>query len=317
MSIRIVAGVSLLLAVAACAPDDAGTLRIYTSVTQATVDSVVEGFATTSPGLDVEVFRAPTGELTARIAAELREGGIRADVLWLTDPLSMQQYAADGLLLEWQPAAAARIPEEYSAPTFWGTRILTMVMVSGEDVDPPPTTWQDLADERFTGAVAFPDPGFAGSSFAMLGYFAVTAGYGTGFYQDLSDNGAVQVNAPDEVVTGVAEERFLAGITLEFSARNAVDRGSPIRLIWPEDGAVALYSPISVLRGTGDEAPAKEFVEFVLSSDAQERIAETGWQPILPELVWPLGGEQVTVDWRDLFDRQEELLDEYRAIFGG
>jgi iron(III) transport system substrate-binding protein len=84
--------------VGACTDDEPGTLRIYTTVTQATVDSVVEGFSERYPDVDVEVFRAPTGELTARIAAEQREGGMRADVLWLTDPLSMQQYAGDGLL---------------------------------------------------------------------------------------------------------------------------------------------------------------------------------------------------------------------------
>jgi len=54
-----------------------------------------------------------------------------------------------------------------------------------------------------------------------------------------------------------------------------------------------------------------------LSLDAQERIAATGWQPIAPEVAWDLGGAQVTIDWRELFDRQQELLDDYRSIFAG
>ena len=59
------------------------------------------------PDLEVEVFRAPTGELDARIATEQRTGGIGADVLWMTDPLSVQQYeAADRVLDMGRPSVA-------------------------------------------------------------------------------------------------------------------------------------------------------------------------------------------------------------------
>jgi len=316
MRSRLIAATLFWVAAAACSSGGADSLRIYTSVTQGTVDSVVEGFGLLNPGIRVDVFRAPTGELAARIAAEQREGGLGADVLWLTDPLSMQQYSADGLLRSWQPAAAVSLSEEFQTETFWGTRILTMVMVVGDGVTPP-QTWIDLTDPRFEGRVAFPDPGFAGSSFAVLGYFAATDGYGLDFYQALSDNGAVQVNAPGEVVTGVAEGRYDAGITLWFSARNAVDNGSPLSIVWPEDGAISLYSPVAVSAASSHAVDAEEFVEYLLGGDAQERIAATGWQPISSDVEWEVGGRQVTVDWVDLFDRQAELLGAYRSIFGG
>jgi iron(III) transport system substrate-binding protein len=311
-----VAGLVLAIVASACSSDAPGTIRVYTSVTQGTVDSVVEGFAARYPDSDVEVFRAPTGELSARIAAEQREGGITADVLWLTDPLSMQQYDSDGLLAQWTPDSASALPAAYTADTFWGTRVLTMVMVAGSGVEPP-ATWSDLTDSRFAGRVAFPDPGFAGSSFAVLGYFAVTDGYGMGFYEQLAANGAVQVSAPGDVVTGVAEGRFDVGITLEFSARGAVADGSPLQIIWPDAGAIALYSPIAVTTTGDDQSAARDFVEYVLGRDAQERIAASGWQPIRPDVAFEVGGPQVTVDWSVLFDRQQELLDAYRTIFGG
>ena len=314
--LRSALAVALLLVAGSCGGDEGGVLRIYTSVTQATVDSVVAGFTAEHPDVEVEIFRAPTGELVARLAAEQREGGIQADVLWLTDPLSMQQYDAQGLLTDWDPDGADALATEITTETFWGTRILTMVMVASTAVDPP-ETWSDLTDPRFEGRMAFPDPGFAGSSFAVLGYFSTAEGYGMDFYRNLADNGAVQVNAPGEVVTGVAEGRFDVGITLRFAAANAVDAGSPIEIVWPQSGAVALYSPIAVTTVSDDRAAAEDFVEYVLTPAAQQRIADTGWQPVLSEIPWEVGGPQVTVDWSVLFDRQQELLDEYRSIFGG
>lgn len=301
---------------AASAPSE--PLRLYTSVTQDTVDAVTEAFSTSRPDITVEVFRAPTGELNARIAAERREGRIRADVLWMTDPLSIQPYAAADELRAWSPPAAEAIDAAYRSDDYWGARLLNMVIVAGDDVDPAPTDWDDLTDPAYSDGIVVPDPGFAGSAFGALGYFALAEDYGTAHLQALADNGTVQVQSPDEVVTGVAEGRYQAGMTLDYSARAAIERGSPVRLVWPESGAITMYSPIAVMASTQAAERAETFLDFVLDVEGQEAIAGTGWQPVHPDVEGPpVEGPQVTPDWDAAFERREELLEEYRAIFGG
>jgi len=296
----------------------AGTITLYTSVTQDTVDAVLAGFREAVPGVTVEVFRAPTGELAGRIAAELREGGLQADLLWLTDPLSMAEYADQGLLLEWEPSGASGIDAAYRAASSWGTRILNVVIVRGAGVDPGPASWRDLAGAAYRDAVALPDPAFAGSAFGALGYFALEPGYGMDFYRTLEANGATQLKAPDEVTTGVAEGRFRAGMTLDNSVRTAVAKGSPVELVWPADGAVAIHSPIAVVAGSDGPDAARTFVEFVLSEAGQSAIASTGWQPVRPGAGGPApDGPQVSPDWAVAIERRDDLLAEYRAIFGG
>lgn len=294
-----------------------GAIRLYASVTQATVDAVIEAYETAHPDVTVDLFRAPTGELNARLAAERREGGIQADVLWLTDPLSMQQYDADDLLLSWTPTDVSVVPEEYRSERFWGTRVLNMVIVHQADLESPPVSWSDLTQAQYADGVALPDPGFAGSAFGMLAYFALSDDFGFDYYQALADNGASQVKSPGEVVTAVAEGRFVAGLTLDFSARNAVEKGSPVAMVWPEPGAIAMFSPIAVFASSANSITARSFVDFVLGREAQEVIAASGWEPIRADVEWSLSGPIVTVDWTAAFGRQQELLDGHRAIFGG
>lgn len=299
-------------------PEPAGTVRLYTSVTQDTVDAVLAVYAEAAPDVTVEVFRAPTGELDARIAAELREGQIGGDVLWGTDPLSVQSYAAQDLLEAWSPPEAASVPEEYQTDTFWGTRLLNMLIVHAAGMADPPTDWVDLTDPAYADGVGIPDPGFAGSAFAVLAYFESSPDFGIGYYEDLAENGAVQVQAVAEVLTGVAEERFVAGMTLDKSARDAIAQGSPIEIAWPASGAIALYSPVAVFADAEQLANGQHFANFLLTREAQEAIASTGWQPIRDDVEGPpIDGEQVSPDWDEVFNRQEELLMEYRAIFGG
>lgn len=298
-------------------PSPVGTITMYTSVTQATVDAVVEGWKAAQPGVEIEVFRAPTAEVAARIATDLRSGGLRADVLWLTDPLSIGPYADQGLLQAWSPRGAAAIDAAYRTDTSFGTRLLNMVIVRGAAVSPAPTDWTDLLSPAHAGAVGLPDPGFAGSAFAALGYFSAADGYGMDFYRSLKDNGAVQVKSPDDVTTGVAEGRFRVGMTLDSSARTAVRKGSPIELVWPSSGAIAIYSPIAAVAASTNLVTADSFVDFVLSADGQTMIAGTGWQPVVGAGGPAPGGAQVSPDWAALLGREKELLDEYRTIFGG
>ena len=304
--------VALMLMAGGCSDDSADAIVLYTSVTQATVDTVVDGFRASHPDVVVEVFRAPTGELNARIAAERRDGGLRCDLLWLTDPLSMQQYEAAGLLRAAEPDTSG-VPDRFAQDRFWGTRVLNLVVVTNDSA-PPIGAWEDLVAAAQEGGVALADPSFAGSAFAAVAYFALDPDLGNAFLQRLHDAGASQVGTPGDVVTGVAEGTFAAGITLDFIARAAVDKGSPIDIVWPDSGAIALFSPIAV---TSESGAAVDFVSYVLGVEGQTAIAATGWEPVRMDVAWERRGPQATVAWDQAFDRQEELLTAYRSIFGG
>lgn len=301
----------------AVAPSPAGTITLYTSVTQNTVDAVVKGFTDAHPGVIVDVFRAPTAEVAARIATDLAGGGLRADVLWLTDPLSIAAYADQKLLQAWTPPNAAAIDPAYRTDTSFGTRLLNMVLITGAAVTPGPADWKDLLSPQNKDAIALPDPGFAGSAFAALGYFSLTDGYGAAFYQSLKDNGATQVKAPDDVTSGVAMGQFKVGMTLDNSARTAIRKGSPLTMVWPRSGAIAIYSPIAAVAGSANLATADAFVDDALSPDGQTLIAGTGWQPIVGAGGPQPEGRQVSPDWAVASGRQKDLLAAYRAIFGG
>jgi iron(III) transport system substrate-binding protein len=319
----------LLLAglVGACGPNsdpsgaskDAGVVHLYTSVTQDTVDAVLAAYAAAFPDVRVDVFRAASGELDARIASEHRSGRIGADVLWATDPLSVQAYAVDGLLRAWTPDEADTVPAAYHTDAAWGTRLLYMVIVAQQGASKVPADWSDLTEPAFADGVAIPDPSFAGSAFGALGYFATADDYGMDYYRSLKANGAVQLQAVTEVVTDVAEGTYLAGITLDKLARDAIALGSPLQLVWPASGAIAMYSPIAIFADAGDEAAAASFANFVLTRDGQAAIASTGWQPIREDVGGgsPVGGSSVSPDWELVFEQQDRLLSEYRSIFGG
>ena len=295
----------------------AQTITLYTCVTDETVQAVIDAFTELHPGTSVDVFRAPTGQLNARVASDLRGAGLGADVVWACDPLTMQGYLEQEVVRSWVPENAEAIPAEYRTDDYVGVDLLYLVAAVHESA-PVPQTWSDLTDPAYADRIAIPDPGFAASALGLLGYFESEPAYGLDFYRGLADNGAVELDSPTDVLTGVAQGTYHAGIVLANAAYLAQQDGSPIEVVWPEPGAVAIYAPIAATTKVGAEALAEAFVTYVASEEGQRVMAETDVYPVLEDIPGPPVPEGATVispDWTSLSGGTDELLASYRQIF--
>jgi iron(III) transport system substrate-binding protein len=320
----------LVLLLAACGGSGSGagpnpatgrarTITLYTCVDDETVQPVIEAFRKSEPGSSVELFRAPTGQLNARVAADARAGGLRADVVWGCDPLTVQAFVDQGLVGGWTPPDAEEIPAGYRTGDYVGVHLLYLVAVHRTGV-PAPRRWNELAGPAYTGTVAVPDPTVAASALGALGWFAEEPGYGVDFYRRLRDNGAVQVSTPDDVTTGVAQGIYAAGMTIATSAYAAKAAGSPVDVVWPEPGAVAIYGPIALATHSAGSPVAKDFISFVVGPDGQRLIGRSGSYPTRPGVpgpTVPAGAPVVAPDWVAIAKDKDTILHDYQQVFGG
>jgi iron(III) transport system substrate-binding protein len=316
---------AVLLALTACGGADAGAdsgggepraLTLYTCLSDESIQPLIAAFEDGDPGGRVELFRAPTGELNARVAADVRSGGLQADVFWGCDPLTVQALVDQDLVGGWTPEEAEAIPEDYRTDDYVGAHLLYMVAVHRTDV-PALERWSDLADYT---AVAVPDPSVAASALGALGWFAEDPDHGVAFYASLRDDGAVQVGTPDDVTTGVAQGIYDAGMTTANSAYAARDAGSPVDVVWPEPGAVAIHGPVALATGSADSEVAKDFISFAVSEEGQRVLGGSGAYPTRPGVAGPTipdGAPTVSPDWAAIASNRDAILGEYQQVFGG
>jgi iron(III) transport system substrate-binding protein len=312
------------LALAGCGgaegEDEAGAaepITLYTCSSDETVQPLIAEFEDANPGARVELFRAPTGELNARVASDIRSGGLRADVIWGCDPLTMQSFVDQDLVGGWVPDNASGIPDNLRTDDYVGAHVLYMVAIHHTDA-PAPQTWRDLASGEYE--VAVPDPAVAASALGTLGYFAQSPDLGMELYEDLKSNGAVQVSTPDEVTIGVAQGVYDAGVTIATSAYQAKEDGSPIDVVWPEPGAVAVYGPVALAKESSGSQTAKDFISFVVGEEGQTTVAESGSYPAMRDVDGPTvpdGAPVVFPDWAAIGQDKDTLLSEYQKLFGG
>jgi len=297
----------------------ATSITLYTCASDSTVQPVLQAFQKSNPTTHVDLFRAPTGQLNARVASDVRSGGLRADVVWACDPLTQQAWVDQKLVGGWVPPGATAIPEQYRTEDYVGVALLYMVAVS-RDKAPAPQAWSDLTGAAYRGAIAVPDPSVAASALGALGWFAAAPDYGVGFYRSLKADGAVQVSTPDDVTTGVAQGRYKAGITIANSAYAAKEAGSPVAVTWPKPGAIAIYGPVALARRARNAAAAKKFISYLVSRPGQDVLAKGGSYPTLPGVQGPevpADAPVVQPDWSTIAAQRTSMLADYQQVFAG
>lgn len=294
------------------------SMILYTCASANVEQAVINGFQAVHPGTKVNVFRAPTGQLNARVAADARSGGIQADVIWACDPLTMYNYDSQKLLRAWTPPNASEIPSAYRTAHFTGIDLLNMAVVVHKGA-PVPATWADLTASTYTGKVALPNPSFAASALGMLGYFSSASGYGIGYYQKLKANKAVQVDSPTDALTGVAQGKYQVGVTLANAAYAEQAKGSPIEVVWPKPGGITIYAPIGLTTKEHPSSLAEQFASYAASRTGQQLMARQDTYVTIPGLGGPpipAGTPTVSPNWAALSSRYKTLLASYVAIFG-
>jgi iron(III) transport system substrate-binding protein len=293
-------------------------MTLYTSTSANVEQAVVTAFEKANPGTKVSVFRAATGPLNARVAADQRSGGIKADVIWASDPLTMHGYDTQKLLAKWSPPNATAIPAAYRTADFTGVDVLYIVLVVHAGTAAP-ASYADLTGPAFKGEVVLPSPSFAASALGMLGYFAAAPGYGISYYQQLKNAGAKQVESPTDTLTGVEQGSYQVGFTLANAAYADQKKGSPIDVVWPKPGGIAIYAPIGITTKKARSQLAKKFADFVASAAGQQILAAQDTYPAIPGIAGPpipRGSTTTSPDWSSLFANYKSVLASYTAIFG-
>ncbi len=297
-----------------------GTLVLYTCASENVEQAVIAAFNRRYSAVKVQVFRAATGPLNAKIASDIRTGGIQADVIWACDPLTMHNYDQQHLLAAWSPPNAADIPASYRTAHFTGIDVLYMVLAVKSGT-PAPVAWSDLTRAAYQDAVVIPNPNFAASALGALGYFSTASGYGLAYYRKLKANGGVQVDSPADSLAGVEQGRYLAGMTLANAAYLDQRKGSPIQVVWPAPGAIAIYAPIGVTTKPGRSPVAVDFAAFAASAAGQQAMAGQNTYVTLPSVKGapplPAGSPITAPDWTSLFGSAVAIQKEYSAIFTG
>ena len=298
------------------APAEEERLTIYTSHKAEVYGPIVREFEERT-GIWVQVETGGTTELLERIASEgestpcdlLFGGGV--DSLTACRTL-FEPYVS--------PRAASLDASLRCADGSWTAfSVLPVVLIYNPVLVRmnPPEGWASLLDPAWRGRIAFTSPTVSGSSYTALATLLQALPGGDEevlrmFCANLQGN---VLSGSGAVIGAVADGTCTVGVTLEETARKAVQAGSDIAILYPEEGTSALPDGMAVVAGCAHRDNARRFIDFALEEDVQRFLVRVCQRrPVLGEaedmetlrlidydLDWAAGArESVLAWWREM-----------------
>ncbi len=231
----------------------------------------------------------------------------------------------EDVLLQFTPAEVEVLPEEFRDADgyYYAGRLINMVLAyNTAEVAAPPSSWKDLLKSEFEGRLGFATT-TAGSALATVGMLAPHPDFGWSFFEDLQANGAIQVKNNSTVREMLSTGEFKVGWVLDYMVRQAKADGAPIDYVWPEEGAAFIPSPVAIFKSSDNPDAAKLFVDYVISVGGQKTLVEKGnFIPVRADVDPPPGTPsldeiaRLPVDWAWIADNQEQIKEDFNAIFG-
>ena len=271
------------------------TVTLYTSVPTAIMSKIQAAFQKHEPDIDLRVFRSGTGNVAAKIATEREAGGVKADVVWVADFAYYETLKAQKLLFKYDLPAGRALPGSMKDPEgyYYSARMIAMALTYNPNfVKTPPKSWRDLLDPRWKGKVVMSNPQYSGAALDTVG--GLVMNYGVDYLRRLRSNDTTVVRANAAVASKVTSGEFAVGIILDYYVRSQRKKGSPIKLVYPSDGAVAIASPIAIISSSEHKAAAKKFLDYVISEEGQAALVKFGdFIPVRTGMAGPKGAPSV------------------------
>jgi iron(III) transport system substrate-binding protein len=277
-SLTLLLCLSAPVARAAAAPKS--EVWVYTSIYKEFIAPIEAAFEAKYPEYDVQVFQGGSEKIQAKLEAELVAKKPQADILLTSDPFWSTELKDRGLL-------ATRPGHEPVETNYYSL----MVLIAHKDFPEAkrPKSFQDLARPELKGLIQSGSPLESGTTFSTVAYLSKK--YGWDFFAKLKANGLASAGGNSVVIQKVESGEKKVGIVLLENALAARKRGSPIEVIYPEDGSIPIPSVQVVLKDAKNPAGAGKFADFVLSEEGQKLLLAGFMYAVLPSVPAPEGAK--------------------------
>ncbi|MEZ5738254.1 MAG: extracellular solute-binding protein [Burkholderiaceae bacterium] len=250
---------------------------VYTShYNSETAADLCNAFDKKYPEVKCNVVRTTAQVAFQRLQQDMKANVPVASVFSSTDVSHYGALRKMGAIQQYKPNNFERMvdslkehsdPDHYSTVTAAALMLITYntELVAEKDA---PKNWPDLLDPKWKNQVSIGHPAFSG----YVGTWTVLMRklYGWEYFEKLEKNSPQIGRSVNDTVTMLnAKERSVAAGS-EVTTLMSRDKGNPLAVVYPTDGALLMVSPSAVLTNAPSPNAGKLFIEFLLDTEAAQ-----------------------------------------------
>lgn len=273
--------------------DDVGRIAFYSPETPEMTKELAAKFEKLHGG-NVDVQYAGTNILVNRMMAEMDNP--QGD-LWYGGGglLPFEANADKGIIGSYTPEIAKDwkvvengIKVKHQDGKYVGVEVFVLGFSYNTELVKPedaPKTWDDLLDPKWKGKIQFPNPAASGTATLMVLNQMMQRGEkeGWNYFEKLVKQANSMPDSGSSPTKAVAMGEAHIGIGFDFMAYEAKAKGETVDFVVPDKTPI-LVNPVSIVKDGPNPKGAKKFIDFLLSKDGQQILADWYHIPINPEV---------------------------------
>ncbi len=156
----------------------------------------------------------------------------------------------------------------------------TLIVYDTKQIKTPPTSWNDLYKPEYAGKIAIGDiSGTSGMQFLlalnkMKGGSLANLDPGFEAIKPLAKSSVTLYTQADQIVSLFERQEIAIAVWYPDRAGSAIDKGLPLAVVYPKEGAVGILPALAIPKGSKSTALAQKYIDEVLSRDGQACFAE-------------------------------------------
>ena len=304
----------------------ANKLVIYTSMKESLIGGIVEGFKAKNPGIDVDWQSAGAGKIMAKLDAERQSGHLMADIIWTSEVPDFYQMKNEGLLEQYQPNGFDELlnPFDDYDGSFTAARLGTLgIVINTNKITTDPAGWETIAtDPLYKNSFGIADPALSGT--ALMSIALLEKQFGWDYIIKLHDNGATKSKGSGRVVDDTADGVLNACLGVDYITAGKIDKGAPLKMIYPKE-MLTVPSPVAIFKDAEHKDNAKKFVDYLISQEAQQMVANAGAVPVRRDVQMPekynLPAPEdalengIKIDYNEVLENKDETVKKFSNLF--
>ncbi len=289
---------------------------------------VAKTFEAKYPGIQVRIERTGSERQFQRLAQEYGSKIYAADIINASDAAHFIAWKRDGWLAPYVPEDVAKFfPAEHRDPDglYASSRIYVVSlayntgMVKSEDA---PKGFMDLLHPKWLNRLVKAHPSYSGT--IMTSTYQIARDLGWDYFEKLAKQKVMQVQSsvdpPNKVALG---ERAAMADGNDFNVILHKERGRPIEIVYPAEGAPLIVCPNAVLKAAPNPNAARLFQNYLFSAEGQQALCDFAAQHSAHPQVKPKPGRRALSEIKVMKDDAAaveagavEIKARYQKIFG-
>ena len=261
--------------------DPSNKVIIYTSMKDSLIGGIVNGFREKYPDIAVDWQSAGAGKIMAKLDTERQNGRITADVIWTSEIIDFYKMKNEGLLEQYRPTDFEKLlnPFDDYDGFFTAARLgMLGIVINTEKISSPPEDWETIvSDSAYEDSFGIADPKSSGTAFMSMVLLEKELGWD--YLLRLRENGIVKIKNSGRVVDETVDGNLSSCLSVDYVAYSEIGKGAPLKIAFPKK-FLMVPSPVAIFKDSTHKDNAKKFVDYLLSKESQQKIADAGSVPV-------------------------------------